>query len=508
MVEKSESVDKSTNIDRRKYLQTAGALAAGLAIGGAAGWFTRPAEVVTEKVTETLTATVTGGAAAAVTSVNDWVKKVSAPYKGTTVKIVTEGTPPSAWVKEVLVPEFQTVSGINVEIELASWDDAYKKSILDAEQKAGTLDAYYIDELENAALFMQKGYVQDLYALWKEHPELYYPDLDPADLIPVKFFTIDGKLGGLPFECYMRPYAYRKDLFEDPKEQANFKAKYGLDLKPAKTWEEYERIAEFFCRPEQDMYGHTCMPAWMPGDQHDFLMTYGVTGHGISVGRKASVAQGGRVDDPASLDWLKRYLKLLKYAPPGIQAFSWEDMSAQFLAGRIAQGILYADSLAQITNPKVSRVAGKVGVSLCPIEPKHCQWYVPTIYGDMGSWQISSSSGNAEATLIFLQWLTSKEIAAREMEELGTMCSRTSLASSALADKIDAKFGWSFFKVYREALTGGALSGPKIPMVELLSAYDPMVSWFSKVLTGEVSPEDCLRELAKDIDAKMKELGW
>ena len=31
-------------------------------------------------------------------------------------------------------------------------------------------------------------------------------------------------------------YFYRKDLFADPKNQADFKAKYGYDLAPPTTW--------------------------------------------------------------------------------------------------------------------------------------------------------------------------------------------------------------------------------------------------------------------------------
>ena len=39
---------------------------------------------------------------------------------------------------------------------------------------------------------------------------------------------------------------YRKDLFENKDEQAAFKAKFGYDLAPPKTWAQYKDIAEFF----------------------------------------------------------------------------------------------------------------------------------------------------------------------------------------------------------------------------------------------------------------------
>ena len=45
------------------------------------------------------------------------------------------------------------------------------------------------------------------------------------------------------------------DLLNDPKERDGFKTKYGYDLKPAATWQEYTDIAEWFTRPEEGVYG-------------------------------------------------------------------------------------------------------------------------------------------------------------------------------------------------------------------------------------------------------------
>ena len=41
---------------------------------------------------------------------------------------------------------------------------------------------------------------------------------------------------------------YRKDLFESTAEQKNFKAKYGYDLAPPVTWQQFTDAAEFFTR--------------------------------------------------------------------------------------------------------------------------------------------------------------------------------------------------------------------------------------------------------------------
>ena len=59
-----------------------------------------------------------------------------------------------------------------------------------------------------------------------------------------------GPYYGMPSESPVMMMFYRKDLFSDPTEQANFKAKYGYDLAPAKTWQQFQDIAEFFTRPK------------------------------------------------------------------------------------------------------------------------------------------------------------------------------------------------------------------------------------------------------------------
>jgi len=52
-------------------------------------------------------------------------------------------------------------------------------------------------------------------------------------------------------------WVYRKDLFEDPKEQKAFKARYGYDLQWPETWEQLDQISRFFHRPDRGLLGCT-----------------------------------------------------------------------------------------------------------------------------------------------------------------------------------------------------------------------------------------------------------
>ena len=75
-----------------------------------------------------------------------------------------------------------------------------------------------------------------------------------------------GKIYALPINADAEGMHYRKDLFEDPKEKAGFKEKYGYELAIPQTWRQLRDIAEWFTRPPE-LYGL----GMMGGREYDFL---------------------------------------------------------------------------------------------------------------------------------------------------------------------------------------------------------------------------------------------
>ena len=63
----------------------------------------------------------------------DWWKKAAEPYQGVTLQGVTESSPPSLYIREVLAPQFEELTGIKVNLETTSWDQMYDKAIKDME---------------------------------------------------------------------------------------------------------------------------------------------------------------------------------------------------------------------------------------------------------------------------------------------------------------------------------------------------------------------------------------
>jgi ABC-type glycerol-3-phosphate transport system substrate-binding protein len=158
-----------------------------------------------------------------------------------------------------------------------------------------------------------------------------------GDLFPglVSEAQVDGTFVGMPVWTNSEILFYRTDLFEDPKEQADFQAKYGYELAPPATWEEYRDVAEFFTRDtdgdgQTDLYGTDVKGAV----ETEWLATVSQAGEEHMV----LDAESGEVtiDDAEHVEALDFYTSLLPYAPPGAAQLDWAGSQNLFYQGQLA----------------------------------------------------------------------------------------------------------------------------------------------------------------------------
>lgn len=69
------------------------------------------------------------------------------------------------------------------------------------------------------------------------------------------FQNFEGQIVGLPFHDGPECLVIRKDLFENEKEQQQFFNMHKRELAVPKTWEDFLLVAEFFTRPQDNLYG-------------------------------------------------------------------------------------------------------------------------------------------------------------------------------------------------------------------------------------------------------------
>src|SRR5687768_707830 len=129
----------------------------------------------------------------------DFWADAAAPYKGATIRGVSESTPPSNYVRDVLAPAFTEATGINVEFEATSWDQMYDKAIKDMEANTGIYDFVYIEQ-DIIYSYLARDFLVDLTQMLEEHPELKAPDFDVENFTTFidNFKNEEGHLFGVP----------------------------------------------------------------------------------------------------------------------------------------------------------------------------------------------------------------------------------------------------------------------------------------------------------------------
>lgn len=450
----------------------------------------------------------------------DWWAEAGAKFDGVTLRGVTESTPPSNFVSDVLAPKFEELTGIRVDVETTSWDQMYDKAIKDMEAGTGIYDMVYIEQ-DIVYAYLARDFLVNITEALEEHPELKAPNYDEANFTSFADNfrgAEDGDLYGLPMEAFIKIYLYRTDLFEDPEIQAAFKEETGHDLKPATTHEEYSEIARFFTaygeENDMDLWGttaqaHTGHPASWYEYFESVAPTYGVYDWGINPDENyaASVENGGEMNSDAAKEALTWWLSMRDLAPPESVQSTWTEVATTFAAGRVAQGLVYGENAAWIAaDDTKSRVVGNVGVALPPLEDgvmeaaESGEGYIG--YYDGGAFGLPTTSKNQDAALLFLQFM-----ALPEVQEEWAMASRITLTSTYDAPKVkelDEELG-GYYSMLRDQgyLFKGA---PEYPFHrQVLEATAPT---FYSILTGDTGVDEGLDEMARIAEEELTTLGY
>ena len=448
-----------------------------------------------------------------------WWAEAAAPYAGTTIRGVSESTPPSNYVADVLAPLFTEYTGINVEFETTSWDQMYSKAINDMEANTGIYDFVYIEQ-DIIYSYLAQDYLVNLTQFAADNMDLAFADYDESAFTSFAdyFKNADGDLFGVPMEAFVKVYLYRKDLFEDMDIQAAFEEAYGYPLAPAETFEQYRDNAEFFTgygeSMDMDLWGTTVQgTTGHPASTYEFLESigpsFGLYNWGINLETgSAQSANGGALDGDTAVEALSYWVGLLPFAPPEATSSTWDEVASSFAAGRAAQGWVYGENAAWIaTDETRSAITGNVGVRLPVTAPGVVEdaqmgdGYIG--YYDGGAFGIPHSSRNQEATLLWLQFIGQPSVQA-EWAAAGARITHTATFDDPLIAEQDARVdGYYTLLEEQGPLFAGA---PPFPFhAQVREIIDPFIH---RVILGELSAADGLSQAAMAVDEELARLGY
>lgn len=449
-----------------------------------------------------------------------WFKKAAEPYKGVTLRGVTESSPPSLFIREVLAPQFEELTGIRVDVETTSWDQMFDKAIKDMEAGTGIYDMVYIEQ-DIIYSYLKRDFLVNTTDLLEASPALKAPTYSESNFTTFAdyFKNGEGDLFGIPMEAFIKVYLYRTDLFNDPKIQAEFKDKYGRDLVPATTHSEYSDIANFFTdygkANDMKLWGTTAqahtghVASWYEYFE-SIAPTFGVYSWGIDADNNysASVANGGAMNSDKAKEAMAWWLSMRDIAPPESPTSTWTEVGTTFGAGRAAQGLVYGENAGWIAADETkSLVVGNVGVALPPLAEgvlaaaESGEGYIG--YYDGGAFGMPSTSKQKEAAMLFLQYIGQNEVQA-DWAVAAPRVTNVSTYDDPKVQAMNEELG-GYYDMLKDKgyLFAGA---PPYPFhAQVREATAPI---FYQILTGDLSASDGLDQMAAAAEAELQTLGY
>ncbi|MFD2720623.1 extracellular solute-binding protein [Hymenobacter monticola] len=170
---------------------------------------------------------------------------------------------------------------------------------------------------------------------------------------------------GLPFHDGPECLIYRRDLFENPAEQAAFRQQHGRPLQVPETWEDFQTVARFFQRPADNLSGFVA--AGFP-DGHNTVFDFCLhlwTRAGQLVDSQGRV----RIDGAAAIEGLAFYRQLLRDQTAGHpQTMHYESVAAgqAFARGEAALMVNWFGFAAVCDVDAACPVRGQVDIAPIP----------------------------------------------------------------------------------------------------------------------------------------------
>ena len=384
---------------------------------------------------------------------------------------------PANYLQE-LVNQYTAETGVKVTVETTPWADFQTKTFAELNAHGDSYDMVVGDSqwLGSAS---QAGHYVDLTDFVKSHG--IDKSFVPATL---QYYSLyGGKYWSIPLEGDANGWAYRKDWFEDPKEMANFKAKYGYDLGVPKSLQQLTDIAEFFNRPDQNRYGvalytQTAYDAMAMGLEQT-IFTYGG-----DLGDYGTNKVDGILNSDKNVEALKAYRKLYTFTPPNwTQAFFAENNQA-YTEGLVALNMNFFAFMPALANEATNPHAKDTGYFANPPGPNGDQ------HAALGGQGISiiSYSKNQDAAMKFLEWFVKDDTQKKWAALGGYTCSSAVLNSAEFlkATPYNQAFADSM-KIVKDFWAVPVFADMLFQMNDALHPY---------ITTGEGDPKAALDALA------------
>jgi len=420
--------------------------------------------------------------------------KAGKPYVGATITVPTQAGWASFKPAVDLTPRFEEMTGIKVKYDMIPGSEIPSKQLLEVSQRTGAYDVVQQHAISFGAFFRylqpMEDRIKEVWGSVEKFEDAFFPAQHDVR-------GRDGKHYYIPFHANVQIGYYRRALFEDGKEQAAFKTKYGYDLAPPKTIKQLEDIATFFTRPGQNQYGLTAN--WGGGQGFGaFMHYYYASGHEQldQNFRPTFKTPKGREDAVRIARWMQDAVHKQKFVNPDSVNFQTGQVSDYFLSGASALAFGWlSDYWVFMQKPENIKQVGPVGAFNFPS-------FTGSDKGGYASWWmmgIPKDAKNPDAAWEFIKWVLNRspqvEMAAGQLPPLKQLAYETAVKPGG----INPPVLYDAFKAARIFIQVPEMSQqPRTKGNELYTA----------LMANKLSPEQFVDEYAAEIERTLERVGY
>lgn len=400
---------------------------------------------------------------------------------------------PSNYLQQ-LVKDYKNVAGVDVKVVQEPWGTFGDRVFAEFSAKGTAYDLVVGD-----SQWLGQGATQGHYV---ELTDVFNTDLNGKALAPATVTAYaeypkgSSHYWAYPLEGDADGWAYRKDLFEDPTEKANFKAKYGYDLGVPDTWAHLRDIAEFFTRPDKNLYG---LSIYTQKDYDAITMGYEnvLFSWGGDWGDYSNYKVDGVLNTDPAVQALDFYKGLYKFVPPGSSNDFWQESNNHFTSGQVAMAMNFFAFFPALTNKASNPYADKTGFFSNPKGPSGKS------YAALGGQGISIvkyiSPDRQKAAMDFLKWLASDDVQKKWAQLGGYTC------NTAVLNSDEFKKGTPFNSAFAETMQ-------KVKDYWAVPVYSEMLQVSQNdlhnfVVADQGTAKDTLDDIAKKNEESLKKAG-
>jgi multiple sugar transport system substrate-binding protein len=305
--------------------------------------------------------------------------------------------------------------------------------------------------------------------------------------------TGSGTYWAFPTEGDADGWAYRKDLFEDADNMADFQAEYGYPLAAPETFDQMWDIANFFTRPDEGLYGVAIYT------QADYdALTMGVENTMFSWGANWQDADNnvlGIVNSKEAVESVQYYRDLYECCQaPGLSNAFFTEVNDALISGQAVMVMNYFAFLP-VLKTEVNPYADGVDFFVNPAGPYGHQH---AALGGQGTSIINYiSDERKEASKEFIRWFAQEDIQLKWAELGGYTCNTNILQSDAFLNATP------FNPAFAETMTF-VKDFWNVPVFgELLTVTQQELGAF--IVGGEGTAQEAMDNIAKAHDAILRE---